>query len=119
MGPRSSSAVNFLALSCLSLLEKRDEAKTVNTDHTHTCCKCGFEYECIYYDLESCKRKGVFKAMQVNHDGPYCNLCQHLEMARRFAEHRGLKLRWPRVPRHRKKKARRRFSRYNFTNSNL
>ena len=68
------------------------DCPTMNTDHTHTCCRCGHVYDCIYYDLPACKRKEVFRAAQVNRDGPYCNMCRHLEMALRFAAHRGITL---------------------------
>ena len=35
----------------------------------------------------------MLTAVKVNKQGPFCGLCMHLEMARRFAEGRGITLR--------------------------
>lgn len=51
----------------------------------HVCCVCGHKWH-----SENAKTaRYVVLAIQTNHDGPYCTLCLHLEMAARYAEHRG------------------------------
>lgn len=55
-------------------------------DHAHKCCVCGKTYPCKFFTLADCKKKGVFKAIQVNGDGPYCPTCRRREMLRREAE---------------------------------
>ena len=64
------------------------------SDHTHTCADCGHVWECEDYTLKKCHKTGVSRAAIVNKQGPFCNLCLHLEMAKRYAEHRGLVLTW-------------------------
>lgn len=64
------------------------------SDHTHTCFVCGHVWECIDYTLKQCHKKGVFRAVEVNRTGPWCLLHFHLEFARRYAENRGLVLRF-------------------------
>lgn len=46
----------------------------------HRCCLCGHEWR----SLDAVTEKHIRKAIQVNGAGPYCNLCHHLEMARRI-----------------------------------
>lgn len=63
---------------------------------THTCCVCGHQWESI--DDNSGRKvvkaakvaKKVREAVKVNKDGPYCNVCHHLTMAKRYVEARGL-----------------------------
>lgn len=52
----------------------------------HTCCACGHQWE----TLEKKRRRYVINAVRVNKDGPYCDLCHHLEMACRYADARKL-----------------------------
>lgn len=52
-------------------------------DHTHKCCRCGRRWNCRAYTLKECKAKGVFRAVQVNKDGPYCEPCRQAEMDER------------------------------------
>ena len=56
--------------------------------HTHICETCRHEWECLMTS-----RCQVLTAVKVNKQGPFCGLCMHLEMARRFAEGRGITLR--------------------------
>lgn len=60
------------------------------SDHTHKCADCGHEWHCLDFTLKRCKATGVFRAVQVNGQGPFCNFHRHLRMAIRFAQHRGL-----------------------------
>ena len=56
------------------------------SDHKHVCCACGWEYNCeflepdnrgkTHYTKKECKKSGVFKAVEVNKDGPYCHVCR-------------------------------------------
>ena len=70
----------------------RDGREGLWADHTHICAECGHEFVCLEYTEKECRTKGVFNAVQVNKSGPFCMLCLHLEMARRFAQARNLKL---------------------------
>ncbi len=51
----------------------------------HTCCVCGH----TWHSATAKDARDVVKAIKANHDGPYCILCLHLEMAARYAEARG------------------------------
>lgn len=69
-------------------------AKVAKGIHTHKCCVCFYVYPCTYPKLnlgpvEKCK---VTQAAKVNQDGPYCEACRNIEMARRHIEARGGKL---------------------------
>ena len=54
--------------------------------HTHTCETCRHEWACLHVKCQTAH------AAKVNKQGPFCGLCLHLEMARRFAEARGITL---------------------------
>jgi hypothetical protein len=58
-------------------------------EHAHTCCRCGYTWVCLQGVVQKCP---VTVAQRVNHDGPYCELCRHLEMAQRHAQLRGITL---------------------------
>jgi hypothetical protein len=51
----------------------------------HVCCVCGFHWRSATPKEE----RHVINAVKVNKDGPYCNMCHHLEMAERYALERG------------------------------
>ena len=51
----------------------------------HTCDCCGHQFR----DLNDSRTRKTKQAAKVNKEGPYCELCRHLEMARRYAAHRG------------------------------
>jgi hypothetical protein len=61
--------------------------------HQHLCETCGYAWDC---DQAKC---GVETARRVNKQGPYCELCRHVEMARRYAglRHIPLVVNWPPV----------------------
>jgi hypothetical protein len=51
----------------------------------HVCCICRHRWH-----SDSAKEaRDVVRATKANHDGPYCVLCLHLEMAARYSEARG------------------------------
>ncbi len=66
--------------------------RPIQPDHRHKCATCGFEWDCAEFTLADCQHLGVFRAAQVNGEGPHCYMCMYLEMARRHAQLRGLKL---------------------------
>lgn len=51
---------------------------------THICAHCGRKWQEMTLD----DAWHVLQAVQVNKQGPWCNLCHHLKMAEVFAEHR-------------------------------
>jgi hypothetical protein len=55
-------------------------------EHTHTCATCQHKWRCVE------PKCGVENAAKVNGTGPFCLLCQSVEMARRAATLRGWKL---------------------------
>ncbi len=57
-------------------------------DHFHDCVRCVKSDPCLHYTAADCLKKGVFKAVQVNHDGPFCDGCRRAEMAKRYRENR-------------------------------
>ena len=63
--------------------------------HTHKCCKCSHTWECTGVGKQR-KREAkvceIDKAVKINKDGPYCEMCQHIEMAARIADVRGLEI---------------------------
>ena len=59
--------------------------------HTHTCRLCRHEWECMTGRKTQRECAVTFAAM-VNGQGPYCELCLALSMARRQAKLRGLRL---------------------------
>lgn len=56
---------------------------------THTCCVCGL----LWQSMDQKREREVLLATRVNKSGPYCDLCQVLTMAQRYATHRGVDLR--------------------------
>ena len=54
-----------------------------------TCQSCGFDWDA----LDGTHDK-IRQAAKVNSEGPFCDLCRHLEMAERFARYRGMRLVW-------------------------
>ena len=54
-------------------------------DRKHKCVNCGYEWE----SLEDETAAHIRTAVKVNKDGPFCEMCYHLEMAERNAMHRG------------------------------
>lgn len=53
------------------------------TAHTHTCGACQHVFNCEGEGRGPvCE---VDKAAQVNKQGPFCELCRHVEMAKRYA----------------------------------
>ncbi len=58
------------------------------TDRTHTCSECGH----VWKSIDDRTARDVRKAASINKTGPFCHLCQHIEMARRYANMRGLSL---------------------------
>jgi hypothetical protein len=58
-----------------------------------TCSKCGHEFAQLLDpgDDEAEEERKTMVAAKVNRQGPFCELCRHLEMALRYAQHRGLK----------------------------
>lgn len=65
--------------------------------HTHTCATltCGATWTCN--GVERGAVCDVIKAAKVNKQGPFCDLCLHVEMAKRYAAVRGyvLRVNWP------------------------
>lgn len=57
--------------------------KFIKPDHSHKCCRCGRVWKCRAFSLKYCRSGGVFKAVTVNKDGPYCHKCQQDEMDER------------------------------------
>lgn len=55
----------------------------------HTCQECGHRWDCLEPRHPRC---GIETAARANKTGPFCGLCRHLEMARRFAFLRGIRL---------------------------
>lgn len=51
--------------------------------HSHTCALCGHVWVC---EQKKCE---VEKAAKVNKQGPFCDLCYHLLMARNIVRLRG------------------------------
>ncbi len=45
-------------------------------DHRHKCCKCGRSFWCRWFTLKKCHATGVFNAIKVNGDGPFCDDCR-------------------------------------------
>jgi hypothetical protein len=56
--------------------------------HRHTCTSCGHRWSCA--EAKPLARCEVAKAARVNGEGPYCQLCLWLGMARRAATLRRL-----------------------------
>lgn len=54
---------------------------------SHTCQACGHEWE----SLDQKTARTVVQAAKINQQRPFCELCRHLEMARRYAIARGFK----------------------------
>lgn len=52
--------------------------------HTHHCDRCGYAWAC---DKEKCQLAPAAKAMQ---SGPFCHVCYHIIMMKRFATARNL-----------------------------
>lgn len=62
-----------------------------HTDHNHTCCVCGMIYPCVHFrTLKKCQATGVFRAVAVNGQGPYCDVCRPLIEACRAARGRDM-----------------------------
>lgn len=55
---------------------------------TFKCAFCGHTWTC----LEDETAKHIRKSVEVNQQGPFCALCHHLDMAERYAQHRGITL---------------------------
>lgn len=51
---------------------------------THTCATCGHKWKSVDATIAGY----VILAAKMNGQGPYCAVCQHLEMAYRYAEQR-------------------------------
>lgn len=73
----------------------RAKTLTASTSaHTHTCATptCRYTWECI--TLVKCH---VEQAAKINGAGPWCHLCLHVEMAKRYARARQITLAvaWP------------------------
>lgn len=69
-------------------------------DHAHRCCSCQEVYDCKWWSLADCRKKGVFAAVRVNKGGPYCDACRVREEKKRLASLRS-------EVRHNKKKEKR------------
>lgn len=58
------------------------------------CALCGAETPQDFNpkkgETEEGEEEKTMRAAQVNGQGPFCQLCRHLEMALRYAEHRKL-----------------------------
>jgi len=69
-----------------------NQSSPLPTAHTHTCAnqECGHVWHCD--GVGKGKVCQVFTAAKVNKEGPWCALCLHIEMAKRYAEARGKKL---------------------------
>lgn len=52
---------------------------------THVCAHCGYQWQEMTLD----DARHVLQAVQVNKQGPWCNLCHHLKFALIFAMNRG------------------------------
>lgn len=65
------------------------------TAHTHRCCTptCRYTWSCIVWmDNPDAKICPVDAAAKSNKDGPYCALCQYIELAKRAATLRDIQL---------------------------
>lgn len=62
------------------------------TTHVHFCRTCGHRWECIRPQKGKIPRCEVDVTAGVNGEGPICDLCRYLEMARRHASVRGLRI---------------------------
>lgn len=59
--------------------------------HTHLCVRCNYVSPC----LQPLDPRGlciVHRAVKVNKSGPFCNVCMHVIMAKRYAAARRLSL---------------------------
>lgn len=74
-----------------------DQARTAEnrTNHTHICQTCQHEWDC--FEPKPFKKCPTMVAARVNRQGPFCALCLHVEMARRYAANRkiDLQVNWP------------------------
>lgn len=64
---------------------RRSRAATGSERVIHTCVICRHKWQ----SLDSKTERHVITAAKVNKDGPYCDMCRHLEMAERYALARG------------------------------
>jgi len=60
----------------------------MTTELSLMCETCGDEWPAI----SPAHHREVMTAARTNKAGPFCGCCLHLEMARRYAEHKGLTL---------------------------
>lgn len=63
----------------------RKTKQTAGSDLRHKCCLCGHEWS----SPDQGTADEIRKAVQVNHCGPYCGVCYHLEMADRYSRFQG------------------------------
>ena len=55
-----------------------------NRDHEHTCWKCKRVWKCKWFTRAKCKATGVFQAVKVNGEGPWCHICRRKEIRERI-----------------------------------
>lgn len=58
--------------------------------HTHSCSRCTFQWFCLAVMKPNQKVCQVDVAVHQNKQGPFCELCRHLIMAKRVAQTRNL-----------------------------
>jgi diaminopimelate epimerase len=56
--------------------------------HVHECCVCKMQWSCD--GVGRGKTCEVIKAVKVNKDGPYCNMCRNGIMFLRYAHMQGV-----------------------------